>query len=123
MFQSQNNVLAVRFTCANTIAQGNVVEITTDNTVAVPSAAGSLKIVGSVDSYAYGATECVVATKFRQRRDDRIAGENFDACGPFVWGNDKKVYVYDDQTHSPAAIAGLVIKIGDATEAVETLEY
>ena len=97
MIQSNNNVLAVRFTCANTIAQGDIVEISADNTVAVLSAAGSAKVVGSVDSYAYGATECVVATRFRQRRDDRIAGEDL-AVGAFVFGDGSKVYQYTPAT-------------------------
>lgn len=97
MIQSNNNVLAVRFTCANTIAQGDIVEVSADNTVAVLSAPGSANVVGSVDSYVYGATECVVATRFRQRRDDRIAGEDL-SVGAFVFGADNKVYKYTPAT-------------------------
>ena len=97
MIQSNNNVLAVRFTCANTIAQGDIVEVSADNTVAVLSASGSASVVGSVDSYVYGATECVVATRFRQRRDDRVAGEDL-SVGPFVFGADNKVYQYTPAT-------------------------
>ena len=122
MIQSNNNVLAVRFTCANTVDVGDIVEITTDNTVAAISAA-SAKIVGCVVSHAYGATECVVATRFRERRDDRVAAENFAACAPFYFGADNKVYLWETGTDKPEVIGGLVIKAGDADATVETLEF
>lgn len=127
MIQSNNNVLAVRFTCANTIEQGDAVEISATSTVAVPAAAGSYNIIGSVDSYVYEATECVVATKFRQRRDDRTAGDDWtDDVGAFVWGNNGKVYKFvpsGEGAHNAAAIAGVVIKGAAADGTVETLEY
>lgn len=122
MIQTNQNVLAVRFTCANTIDKGDVVEITTDNTVAAVSGA-SIKVVGVVESYTYGATECVVNTRFRERRDDRVAGENFAACAPFYFGASNKVYLWETGTDDPACIAGLVIKKGDADDIVETLEF
>lgn len=122
MIQSNANVLAVRFTCANTIDKGDVVEITTDNTVAAVTGA-SAKVVGVVESYVYGATECVVNTRFRERRDDRVAGENFAACAPFYFGASNKVYLWETGTDKPETIGGLVIKIGDADETVETLEF
>lgn len=122
MIQSNNNVLAVRFTCATTVDVGDIVEITADNTVAALSGV-SIKVVGCVVSHAYGATECVVATRFRERRDDRIAAENFAACAPFYFGADNKVYLWEAGTDGVASIGGLVIKAGDADEAVETLEF
>ena len=122
MIQNKSNVLAVRFTCANTIEKGDVVEITTDNTVAAVSGA-SAKVVGVVDAYSYGETECVVATRFRERRDDRVAGENFAACAPFYFGASNKVYLWENGTDDPETIGGLVIKAGDKDATVETLEF
>jgi ribosomal protein L35AE/L33A len=118
--QRLQNVLAVKFTCAGTESKGDVVEITGNNTVAVPSGAGSVKVVGTIDRL-YG-TECTVSTRFRERRDDRVSGAAVEV-GPFVFNSAGKVIAYDDQTHSPVAVRGLVIKAaGDADIAVETLE-
>lgn len=90
-------VLAISFACADTIQKGDIVEITDDLEVAVLSAAGSASVVGSVDNYAYGSTTCTVATRFRERRSDRIAGEDL-TVGPFVFGALNKVYKYTPAT-------------------------
>lgn len=120
MEQKLQNVLAVKFTCAGTENKNDVVEITGNNTVAVPSGAGSIKVVGTVDRI-YG-TECTVSTRFRERRDDRLSGAAV-AVGPFVFNSAGKVIAYDADTHSPLAVRGLVIKAaGSADLAVETLE-
>ena len=143
MHQRLQEVLAFNFACADSIAEGSIVEITGDLTVAVPVAAGSLKVIGTVirkrghamsnAGNVYGATpasvtggapaECTVETRFRERRDDRVSGAAV-AVGPFVFDAAGKVIAYDDSVHSPAAIRGLVITHTAAGDAVvQTLEY
>jgi ABC-type uncharacterized transport system YnjBCD ATPase subunit len=115
-------VLAVNFTCATTVDVGDVVEATTANTVAVPSGAGSIKIVGTVCKHLADATECTVETRFREKRTDRLSGAAC-AIGAFVFDGDGKVIAYDSQTHSPAAIRGVAITSTNAGDAaIETLE-
>lgn len=122
MKQSKSDVLAVKFTCATSVAVGDMVEITAANTVAVPSGAGSIKIVGRVVQHLDSATECVVETKFREKRTDRVSGAAV-AVGAFVFDGDGKVINYSSDTHSPAAICGLAITTTNAGDvAVETLE-
>lgn len=121
MYQEINGVLAVSFTCPTTIAINDVVEIVDDNEVDIISAPSS-KVVGVVCAHRTGDTVCTVATRFLRRSDERVAGEDIDAVGPFVFGASNKVYAYDSQTHTIDQIAGLVIKIGDEDETVETLE-
>lgn len=123
MAQSKGDVLAQSFTCATTVNVGDMVEISAANTVAVPSGAGSIKIVGRVVKHLDDATECVVETRFREKRTDRLSGAAV-AVGAFVFNGSGKVINYDDQTHSPAAICGLVITTANAGDvAVETLEF
>jgi hypothetical protein len=141
--QKLRNVLSLNFPCADTITEGNVVEITGDYTIAVPSAAGSLNIVGTVArkrgyllSNANNAwptpeggvtggapAECTVETRFREHRDDRVSGAAVPV-GPFVFDATGKVIPYAAGTHDPSAIRGLVIVHAAASGAtVETLEY
>ena len=141
--QKLQEVLAFNFACADSIAEGQVVEITGDLTVAVPTGAGSLKVVGTVvrkkghlmsnAGNVYGATpatvtggapaECTVETRFRERRDDRVSGAAV-AVGPFVFDANGAVIAYNASVHSPAAIRGLVITHAAAGAAVvQTLEY
>lgn len=123
MTQSKDNALAVAFTCATTINVNDMVEISAANTVAVPSGAGSIKIVGKVIKHTDDATECVVETKFRERRTDRVSGAAV-SVGAFVFDADAKVINYNSGSHSPAAICGLIITTANAADvAVETLEY
>jgi hypothetical protein len=119
--QKKADVLAVKMVCANTVKAGDTVEITGDKTVAVPTAAGSIKVMGMVcRSY---DTECTVETSFREHRDDRLSGAAV-AVGPFVFDSAAKVIAYDAAVHSPAAIRGLAITHTTAGDAViETLEY
>lgn len=121
MYQKIDNVLAVAFTCAaDTLAVGDVVEISADNTV-VKRTLASTKVVGTVAA-AFG-TGCTINTRFRERRDDRVAGAAV-AVGPFVWDADGKAIAFASETHSVAAIAGLVIVSASAEDdAIETLEY
>ncbi len=121
MIQELKTIIAVSFDCPSTIEEGDVVEITGDNQVDVISAANSLKVVGVVCAHRYKDTTCTVSTRFISRRDNRVAGENVDV-GPFVFGAGSKVYAFDDENHSPAAICGLVIKSGSEGDFVETLE-
>lgn len=120
MEQKLQDVLAVKFTCAGTEVKGDMVEITGDLTVAVPTAAGSIKIVGKV-ARRYG-TECTVETPYRERRSDRVSGAAVPV-GPFVFNATGKVIAYDADVHSPLAVRGLVITAANAGDvAVETLE-
>ena len=123
MKQTLHDVIAVAFTCPTTIAVGDVAIIDDDNEIIKLNAAASLKRVGTVVTHTDSATTCVVATPFRERRDDRVSGAAC-AVGPFVWDADMKVIAYDANTHDPAAIAGVVITAASGgDETVETLEY
>lgn len=123
MKQKLSDVLAVEMVCPTSIAVGDVVIIDDDKEIIKNNAAGSLKIVGTVATHKASATTCVVETKFRERRDDRVAGAAC-AVGPFVWDGNMKAIAYDANTHDGAAIAGLVITAAsDADDVVETLEY
>lgn len=122
MKQKLTNTLAVSFTCSGTEAVGDYVEIVSDNTVAKPTAAGSIKVVGTVDHIANGSTTCTVQTRFLRRHERTVSGAI--GVGPFVIGADGKPVAYDAQNHSPAAIVGLVIKgAGSTGGTIETLEY
>ncbi len=121
MIQELKTIIAVSFACPSTIEEGDVVEIVDDNEVAVISEANSLKIVGVVCAHRYKDTTCTVSTRFLSRRDNRVAGEDV-VVGPFVFGAGSKVYAFDAENHSPAAICGLVIKAGSEGDFVETLE-
>jgi ABC-type uncharacterized transport system YnjBCD ATPase subunit len=119
---NRSDVLAVNFTCATTVDVGDVVEVSADNTVAVPSGAGSIKIVGTVCKHLADATECTVETRFREKRTDRVSGAAC-AVGAFVFDGDGKVIAYAAETHSAAAIRGVAIThTSNADEAIETLE-
>ena len=86
MQQRKGKVLSIGFTCPTTVEVGDVAVITSsDNTIQANSAEASTKIVGTVAAHVEDATSCVVETRFRERRDDRIAASVF-ANGPFVWG-------------------------------------
>lgn len=123
MKQTVHDILAVAFTCPTTIAEGDVAVIDDDNEIIKNEVAGSLGVVGNVATHRENATTCVVNTKFRERRDDRLAGAAC-AVGPFVWDADMKAIEYDANTHDSAAIAGLVIKsAAQGDDVVETLEY
>lgn len=124
MYQKLHDVLAVNFTVsANTVEVGDVVVVSADNTVALLAAEGSTSIVGTVCKYLKDATECTVETRFRERRDDRLAGAAA-AVGPFVFDASGKVIEYDADSHDPASIAGILITAAsDPDDVVETLEY
>lgn len=121
MIQELKTIIAVSFGCPSTIEEGDIVEITGDNEVDVISAANSLKVVGAVCAHRYKDTTCTVSTRFISRRDNRVAGEDV-SVGPFVFGPQSKVYAYDPEDHSPAAICGLIIRAGSMGDFVETLE-
>ena len=85
MNQGVQDILAVSFACPTTIEVGDIVEISADNTVAKIAGIGSVDFVGVVCSHIPGAAFCTVATRFRERRDDRLAGVTVTP-GAFVWG-------------------------------------
>lgn len=143
MIQRLREVLAINFACDDSIQEGDIVEITGDLTIAKPTVAGSLKIVGNVcrkkgylNSNANNAwptpqggvtggnpAECTVETRFRERRDDRVAGAAV-AVGPFVFDGSGNVINYVSGTHDPSAIRGLAITHTTAAAAtLQTLEY
>ena len=127
-----DDILAVELTCGATDTVGDVVEITGDLTVAKITGAGSIKIVGTIakrilDGYGFSPTgkdtKAVIETKFREMRDDRLAG-GVVPVGPFVWGATGKAIAYSSASHDPAAIAGLCISAGGKdTDPIVTLEY
>ena len=123
--RKKSDVLAKKFSCASTINEGDVVEISGAGIVALPSAAASLSIVGTVSIHEKDALFCTVDTKFREYREDRVAGEAIDAGSPFVHGaGDGKLYAYDDETMDSAAIAGLAVTTAAADgDVIKTLEY
>jgi hypothetical protein len=122
-----SDVLAVGFSCADTIRVGDIVELSAAKTVAVPAAAGSLKIVGTVVAHGLDATTCTVETRFREYRygsKRRTAGGAIAAGSPLVVGTAGKIIAYVEATHSPAAIIGLAVTAAAADgDPVETLEY
>lgn len=123
MRQKLSDVLAVEMICPTSIAVGDVVIIDDDKEVIKNNAAGSTKIVGTVATHTANTTTCVIETRFRERRDDRVSGAAC-AVGPFVWDGNMKAIAYNSATHDSAAIAGLVITAAsDADGVVETLEY
>jgi hypothetical protein len=129
MYQTQREVLAINFSTSNAVVRGDVVEIVGDLDINKPSVAGSLAIIGTVDrargaKFEGGAPyDVTVATGFRERRDDRTAGAAV-SVGPFVFDANGQVIAYDAETHSPAAIRGLVITAATAkNQVVQTLEY
>lgn len=123
MYQKRSEVLAIRVTCPTTVEIGDVVVIDDDLECAAISGAGSTSILGTVCQHLDEADYCTVETRFRERRDDRLAGAAV-AVGPFVFDAAGKVIAYAPLSHDPAAIAGLVIVAGaDADDVVETLEY
>ena len=90
------NTLAVGFICPAGVVVGQPVKISDDLTVAALDAAGEVGIVGNVAVHLALALSCTVETRFRERRDDRIAAAA-TAVGPFVWDADMKVIPYTKQ--------------------------
>lgn len=125
--KSNHNILAVVFACADTIRKDDLVEISGAGAVAVPTAAGSIKIVGNVAAHDKGALTCTVDTQFREYRygdKGRTAGAAIPAGTPFVASTDGKVIAYNDATHDSAAILGLAVTAAAADgDVIETLEF
>lgn len=130
MITRLREVLAINFASNTSFNEGNVVEIQGDMTIGLPAAAASLDVVGTVarcrPAKFEGGTpyDVTVETRFRQRRDDRVAGGTGCAVGPFVLDANQAVIPYNATNHSPAAIRGLVIQsAASAGASVVTLEY
>jgi hypothetical protein len=87
------DILAISFACPTDIEVGDVVKISGDNAVVKNTDLGSVNVVGVVCAHIPGAASCTVATRFRERRDDRLAGVTVTP-GSFVWGALNKAYPY-----------------------------
>jgi len=85
--------LAISATCPSDIEVGDPVVISGDLTVAAISAEADIRLIGSVEKHEDTKTSCVVGTKFRERRDDRLAAAVFNN-GPFYWDADGKAAMY-----------------------------
>jgi hypothetical protein len=124
MRQRLEEVLSLNFACDDSITEGNVVEITNDLTIGVPTIAGSLRVIGTVvrkqgylESNASNAwpqftpngvsggnpAECTVETRFRERRSDRVSGSALPV-GPIVFGVGGVVLPYT--AAGPAVVIG-----------------
>ena len=99
--KAKDDILAVSVAVPVTVLEGDVVEITGHLAADKPSAEGSVKILGTctghvLSSHGWSNPEAnaTIATRFREMRDDRTAGEVVDV-GPFVWNADMDVINYD----------------------------
>jgi len=110
MKQIKENTLAVSFVCPTDVVEGQPVVITDDLEVAAISGAADDGLVGNVAAHEAGAASCTVSTRFRERRDDRVADQT-DApdVGPFVYDDAGAVIGYVEASHVNLP-AGLVIK-------------
>lgn len=120
-----DNILGIEFTVAkDTVVVGDVVELTGVETCSKLATAGSLAILGTVVKYKPGDTVCTVdCSRFGSKGWPRKSGAAIAAVGPFVFDASGKVIAYDDETHSPAAIGGLVCTLADEADVtVVTLE-
>ena len=124
MRQRLTEVLSLNLACADTIAEGKVVEIVDDLTIAVPTTPASINVVGTVArkkgfllsnaGNIYGVVpssvtggnpaECTIDTGFRERRDDRVAASLGLAVGPFVFDGTGKAVQFTEA--KPAVISG-----------------
>ncbi|MGC8602144.1 MAG: hypothetical protein ACP5VS_00480 [Desulfomonilaceae bacterium] len=93
MNQGVQDILAISFACPTDIEVGDVVKISGDNAVVKNTDLGSVNVVGVVCAHIPGAASCTVATRFRERRDDRLAGVTVTPGG-FVWGPLNRAYPY-----------------------------
>lgn len=109
MKQVKENTLAVSFVCPTDITIGEPVVISDDLTVAAISGAADDCLIGNVCSHEAGEAVCTVSTRFRERRDDRVADET-DAppVGPFVYAADGDVIEYVEASHDKLP-AGVII--------------
>ena len=109
MKQIKENTLAVSFVCPTDIEIGEPVVISDDLTVAAISGAADDRLVGNVVAHEAGEAVCTVSTRFRERRDDRVADET-DAppVGPFVYDDAGAVIEYVEASHDKLP-AGLLI--------------
>jgi len=122
MIQRVGGALGLSLTCPSTVEVGDLVEISTDLTVAALSAVGSEKLVGEVSVHKDDATTCTIDTRFTRRRDDRIAGEAV-SVGPFVWGPLNKVYGYTPGTRASitGTVAGPYTVVADTSDKLEVI--
>lgn len=116
MKQIKEDTLGVSFVCPTDIEIGEPVVITDDLEVAAISGAADDNHIGNVVAHEAGEATCTVSTKFRERRDDRVADET-DAppVGPFVYASDGDVIEYVEASHVNLP-AGIIIKKPDVCE-------
>lgn len=80
--------LSISFTCPTDISVGDPVRVTDELTVSNLTSTAHRDVIGSVIEHLDGESTCVVATKFREKRDRSAYAEL--GYGPFVWGTDNK---------------------------------
>ena len=119
MNQGVQDILAVSFACPTTIEVGDVVKISGDNAVIKNTDIGSVDVVGTVCAHIPGAAFCTVATRFRERKDDRLAGVTVTP-GAFVWGPLNKAYPYSGASCASvtAANAGTYAVVASTSDVV-----
>lgn len=93
MYQRKEKVLAVSVTCPTTVDVGDPVVLYDDLEVKAISAAADNKLLGTVCKHLDGAAVCTVETRFRERRDDRVAAADI-GVGPFVWDANGKAVAF-----------------------------
>lgn len=103
MYQKKDKVLALSMICPSDIAVGEVVAISDDLTVASISSEAQADILGTVCKHGEDGLICTVETRFRERRDDRVAAAAIDV-GPFVWDGNMKAVAYT--ASSVASVTG-----------------
>jgi hypothetical protein len=119
MNQGVQDILAISFACPTTIEEGDVVKISGDNAVVKNTDIGSVDVVGVVCAHIPGAASCTVATRFRERRNDRLAGVTV-APGAFVWGPLNRAYPYSGASCASVtgANAGTFAIVADTSDVV-----
>ncbi|MDR3605479.1 MAG: hypothetical protein P4L38_12680 [Syntrophaceae bacterium] len=119
MNQGVQDILAISFACPTTTEEGDVVKISGDNAVVKNTDIGSVNVVGVVCAHIPGAAACTVATRFRERRDDRLAGVTVTP-GAFVWGPLNRVYPYSGASCASVtgANAGTFAIVADTSDVV-----
>jgi hypothetical protein len=119
MNQGVQDILAISFACPTTIEEGDVVKISGDNAVVKNTDIGSVNVVGVVCAHIPGAASCTVATRFRERRDDRLAGVTVTPGG-FVWGPLNRAYPYSGASCASVtgANAGTFAIVADTSDVV-----
>ena len=117
MIQTKEKVLAISVACPSTVEIGDPVLLSGDLTCKAIDALASTYLLGVVVEHEDDAETCVVATRFRERRDDRVSYGG-PSVGPFVLNAAGKAINYvlgtyashlglQDETYNITAIASV----------------